>query len=74
MKLKDKNSGKTKDNKSQKAPKYELERYRQFIREASPYVSIIAGRRLKPEDADKMSDEQISELALLIDSRVADLK
>ena len=57
-----------------KKPKYDLETYRQFIRDAAPYVSIVAGRKIEPFDATKMSDAQITQLALLIDSRVSDLK
>jgi len=55
-------------------PRYALEEYRKFIREASPYISLIAGRRIRPGEADTMSDEAVEKLALLIDARVDDLK
>lgn len=55
-------------------PRFALEAYRKFIREASPYISVIAGRRVKPADADTMTDEQVTALALVIDSRIKDLK
>lgn len=55
-------------------PKYELSRYRQFIREAAPYVSLIVGRRLSAVEADLLSDEQIRQIAIKIDERVKDLK
>ena len=55
-------------------PKYELERYRQFIRDAAPYVSILLGQRIQPTDADKLTDEQITAIGLLIDDRADDLK
>jgi hypothetical protein len=54
-------------------PRYALDEYRRFIREASPYVSLIAGRRIRPNEAEQMSDEDLVKLALLIDSRVSDL-
>lgn len=56
-----------------KKPRYELNVYRQFIKEASPYVSLVVGRRIQPADADLMTDEQVTQLALLIDERVKDL-
>ena len=55
-------------------PRFELDIYRQFIREASSYVSLIAGRRIKPAEADLMSDNDLTELALKIDERVATMK
>lgn len=59
---------------SSRAPRYHLDAYRKFIREASPYISVIAGRRVKPSEAESMSDQQVTEIALLIDDRVAELK
>lgn len=55
-------------------PVYELSHYRQFVRDAASYVSLIAGRRISSVEADTMTDEQVKDLALLIDSRVKDLK
>ena len=55
-------------------PKYTLDEYRKFIREAAPYVSIVAGRKLGPEDADRMSDEELTKLALALDQRAEELK
>lgn len=55
-------------------PRYSLDEYRKFIREAAPYISLIAGRRIRASEADTMSDEAVEKLALLIDSRVDDLK
>ena len=55
-------------------PKFELSHYRQFIRDAAPYVSLIAGRRVSAVEADTLTDEQIKDIAHLIDSRVQDLK
>lgn len=54
-------------------PKYELSEYRQFIRDAAPFISLIAGRRINKAEADLMTDEQLEELALKIDERVEDL-
>ncbi len=58
----------------QKKPKYDLQIYRKFIREASPYVSVIVGRKVSPEEAETMTEDEIWDLALRIDSRVDDLK
>ena len=55
-------------------PKFELSHYRKFIREAAPYVSLIAGRRISAVEADTLTDEQIRDIAHLVDSRVQDLK
>ena len=55
-------------------PKFELSHYRQFIRDAAPYVSLIAGRRVSVVEADSLTDDQIKDIAHLIDSRVKDLK
>jgi hypothetical protein len=55
-------------------PRFELEAYRKFIRDASPYISVIAGRRVKPTEAETMTNAQVTELALILDSRVKDLK
>lgn len=55
-------------------PRYSLDEYRKFIREASPYISLIAGRRIRPSEADTMTDEALEKLALMIDARVDDLK
>ena len=57
-----------------KKPRYDLEIYRKFIREAAPYVSIIIGRKLQPEEADTLSEDELVDLAVRIDSRVDDLK
>ncbi len=57
-----------------KKPRYSLFEYRKFIREAAPFISLIAGRRIRPSEADTMSDEALTELALRIDARVDDLK
>jgi hypothetical protein len=54
-------------------PKYDLETYRKFIRDAAPYVSLIAGRRIHPSQADLMPENELIRLALLIDQRVGDL-
>ncbi len=59
---------------SKAKPKFELAEYRQFIRDAWSYVSIVAGRKLRAEDADRLSDEEIREIALLIDERAEELK
>lgn len=55
-------------------PKYELDEYRKFIREAWPYVSIVARRKIRPEDADRLRDDEIREIALLIDERAEELR
>lgn len=60
--------------KEEKKPRYALAEYRKFIREAAPYVSIVAGRKIKPSDAETISEKDLIELALRIDSRVDDLK
>lgn len=57
-----------------KKPRYDLDTYRKFIREATPYVSIVAGRRLRPDDADRMSEQELTRLALLLDERADALK
>ncbi|HVK60934.1 MAG TPA: hypothetical protein VM432_05260 [Bdellovibrionales bacterium] len=54
-------------------PKFELKVYRDFIREAAPYVSLILGQKVKADDADKLSDAELSKIALKIDERVTDL-
>lgn len=54
-------------------PKYDLAVYRDFVREAAPYVSLITGKKILPSDADLMSEKSLIELALIIDSRVGDL-
>lgn len=55
-------------------PKFELDEYRKFIRDAWPYVSIVAGRKIRSEDADRLSNDEIREIALLIDERADELK
>lgn len=55
-------------------PRYELEVYRQFIRDAAPYVSIVVGRRIQASEANLMTDEELTKIALLIDSRVKELE
>jgi hypothetical protein len=55
-------------------PRYELSKYREFIRDAAPYVSLIVGRRISAVEADLMTDDQIREIAVKIDERVKDLK
>jgi hypothetical protein len=59
---------------SEKSPKYTLEEYRKFIREAAPYISLVAGRKIKPAEAESMSDDELTKLALIIDERVSALK
>ena len=54
-------------------PKYHLDVYRKFIREAAPYVSIVVGRKVSPKEAETLTDEQLTPMALLIDMRVEDL-
>jgi hypothetical protein len=54
-------------------PRYDLEIYRQFIRDAAPYVSIVLGRRIQPSEANTLTDDEMVKIALLIDSRVKDL-
>jgi hypothetical protein len=66
-------SGQKPPQKPAEKPKYELQKYRDFIREAGPYVSLIIGRRLKAADAALLTDAEIAKIALLIDSRVGDL-
>lgn len=61
------------ENSTPRVPKFELSRYRQFIREAAPYVSLVVGRRIRALDADKMSAQEITEIALMLDERVKDL-
>ncbi|MES2965039.1 MAG: hypothetical protein V4760_14230 [Bdellovibrionota bacterium] len=56
------------------SPRYELEIYRQFIREAAPYVSVIIGRRIQVSEASLMTDDEIAKIALIIDERVKELK
>lgn len=58
----------------QTEPKFELDEYRKFIREAWPYVSIVAQRKIRAEDADRLTDDEIREIALLIDERAEELK
>lgn len=55
-------------------PRYHLDVYRKFMRDAAPYVSLIAGRKIKPSESETWSDDEVRRLALLIDSRVAELK
>lgn len=55
-------------------PRYEIARYREFIRDAAPYVSLIVGRRIAAVEADLLTDDQIREIAVKIDSRVKDMK
>lgn len=55
-------------------PRYELEVYRQFIRDAAPYVSVVIGRRLQAADGNLLTDDEISKIAVIIDERVKDLK
>jgi len=59
--------------KPERRPRYSLEEYRKFIREAAPYMSLIAGRRIRPSEAETMTDEEVEKLALIVDSRVDDL-
>lgn len=51
-------------------PLHDLESYRQFIRDAAPYVSVVIGRKLTAKDAEKFSDEEMTKIALMIDERV----
>lgn len=55
-------------------PKFDLEVYRQFIREAAPYVSVVIGRRIQAAEANLLTDDQLVKIALIIDDRVKDLK
>ncbi len=55
-------------------PRYHLDEYRKFIREAAPFMSLVAGRKIRPSEADTMSDEALEALALLVDQRVDALK
>ncbi len=55
-------------------PRYDLEIYRQFIRDAAPYVSVVIGRRIKAGEANLMTDDELVKIALIIDSRVKELK
>jgi hypothetical protein len=55
-------------------PRFELSKYRDFIREAAPYVSLIVGRRISATEADLLTDDQIKAIAVKIDARVKDLK
>jgi hypothetical protein len=61
------------ERESSKKPRYELAQYRQFIRDAAPYVSLVVGRKIRALDADKLKVQELTEIALLIDERVQDL-
>ena len=54
-------------------PNFDLSAYRQFIREAAPFVSLVIGRKVKAAEADLLSDEAMLEVAEKVDSRVKDL-
>lgn len=54
-------------------PKFELAEYRKFIREAAPFVSLVLGRKLKPAEAELLSDTEMLVIAEKIDKRVKDL-
>ena len=54
-------------------PKYPLDVYRAFIRDAAPYVSLVAGRRISAAEADVLSEQELKRLAVIIDERVDDL-
>ena len=54
-------------------PKFPLDVYRAFIRDAAAYVSLVVGRKISPAEADVMSEEELKRIAVLIDSRVDDL-
>lgn len=54
-------------------PNYEIAEYRKFIRDAAPFVSLVIGRKLKPAEADLLSDEEMLRIAEKIDERVRDL-
>jgi hypothetical protein len=60
--------------KSDRRPRYHLDEYRKFIREAAPFMSLVAGRRIRPSEAETMSNEALEALALLVDQRAEDLK
>lgn len=60
--------------KIERVPKFELEVYRQFIRDAAAFVSLVAGRRIHTADAELMTNEQMIQIALLIDERVESLE
>ena len=57
-----------------KKPKYALETYRRFIREATSYVSLIVGRKMQASEADTIEEIELFALALQIDARVDDIK
>lgn len=54
-------------------PKYDLATYRQFIRDAAPFVSIVIGRKIKSAESDLLSDDEMIAIAEKIDARVSDL-
>jgi hypothetical protein len=54
-------------------PKFELAEYRKFIRDAAPFVSLVLGRKIKPAEADLLSDTEMLVIAEKIDLRVKDL-
>ena len=54
-------------------PKFPLSEYRKFIREASPFVSLVLGRKIKAAEADLLSDAEMLIVAEKIDLRVKDL-
>ncbi len=54
-------------------PNFDLSAYRKFVREAAPFVSLVIGRKVKPAEADVLSDEAMLEIAKKIDERVKDL-
>lgn len=54
-------------------PRYDLSVYRNFIREAAPYVSLVIGRRILASQAETLSEAELKAIALVIDSRVDDL-
>ena len=54
-------------------PKYDISEYRAFIRDAAPFVSLILGRKIHPNEADLLSNEEMLKVAEKIDLRVNDL-
>ncbi len=54
-------------------PKFPLDVYRAFIRDAAAYVSLVVGRKISAAEADVMSEEELKRIAVIIDSRVDDL-
>jgi hypothetical protein len=54
-------------------PKFEIEAYRKFVRDAAPFVSLVLGRKIHASEGDLLSDEAMLEIAEKIDERVKDI-